>query len=510
MKKRALPLLFAALKFLSGFALVNAAYDLHRDEYLHLDLGRHLARGYLEVPPLIALQAWLSQMLGGGDEWVHVWPLLWGGLTVYLVGRTVQRLGGGWFAVSLASVGLLVSGYARLNLLFQPNSFEVFGFTFCLYALIRFVQGERPIWLYAMGAGLGLGLLNKYTTLFFIAALLVGLAATPLRRLFGNRHLYGAAGLALVLWLPNLSWQIEHGIPFLHHMSELNRTQLVHVSPVDFWKEQLLMCFPALWIWLPGLIAVGFAPIFKPYRVVAVVFTVGLLILTVLHGKGYYALGYYPLLFSFGAVWLDHRLGSSRFAAFARPVLVALPLLIALSVIPFLVPVLAPDAMQAFIANAPDLGLTRWEDGERHELPQDYADMRGWREMADKVTQLYRSLPDSARLHTLILCGNYGQAGAINHYGRDLPEALTFSGSHLYWFSDDFASSFTHLIWVDDNDPGDLSGSFASFTRAATVNDPYARERGTVILLGVGPTPAFRDGLAARHRRALAEWEGQR
>ncbi|MEJ7659094.1 MAG: hypothetical protein WKG07_05440 [Hymenobacter sp.] len=40
-------------------------YELHRDEYLYLDYGRHLAWGYIEMPPLTALQSWLTLALGG-------------------------------------------------------------------------------------------------------------------------------------------------------------------------------------------------------------------------------------------------------------------------------------------------------------------------------------------------------------------------------------------------------------------------------------------------------------
>ena len=134
--KRLLPLLFALLKFASGYFLINPAYDLQRDEYLYLNHGQHLAWGYLEVPPLIAVQGWAALALGGGEGWVRFWPFLWGAATVYLVMRLAQRLDGGWFATALAGTCYLGTAFARLNILFQPNSFEVFGFAFCLYWLV--------------------------------------------------------------------------------------------------------------------------------------------------------------------------------------------------------------------------------------------------------------------------------------------------------------------------------------------------------------------------------------
>lgn len=73
--KHRLPLLFALLKFTSGLLLTGyGTYELHRDEYF--DYGRHLAWGYLEVPPLTALQSWVTLALGGDFFWVKAWPLL--------------------------------------------------------------------------------------------------------------------------------------------------------------------------------------------------------------------------------------------------------------------------------------------------------------------------------------------------------------------------------------------------------------------------------------------------
>ncbi|WP_460504238.1 glycosyltransferase family 39 protein, partial [Hymenobacter agri] len=233
--------------------------------------------------------------------------------TLYLVMQLAQQLGGGWFATALAGTCYLGTAFARLNLLFQPNSFEVFGFVLALYGLVVYQQTQRPRWLYVLGLALGLGLLNKYTTLFFMASLGGALLLTPARRLLLSWHFWGAAGLALLLWAPNLAWQLRHGIPFRHHMQLLHDTQLVHVDAAEFWKLQLLMCVAAVWVWVPGLLALFFSPWLRPYRAVGWVAVLGVGLQAVLHGKAYYALGYYPVLFSFGACWWARRLaGLSR------------------------------------------------------------------------------------------------------------------------------------------------------------------------------------------------------
>ena len=512
--KRLLPLAFALVKFVSGYFLISSGYDLQRDEYLYLNQGQHLAWGYLEVPPLIAAQGWVALALGGGEGWVKFWPFLWGAGTVYLIMRLAQRLGGGWFATALAGTCYLASAYARLNLLFQPNSFEVFGFVFCLYSLVRFLQENRPRYLYWLGLGLGLGLLNKYTTLFFMAALGGALLLTPARRLLLNRHFWGAAGLAGLLWLPNLLWQIRHGIPFIHHMALLKESQLVHVQAADFWKAQLLMCLPATWVWVPGLLALLLGRAFRPYRAVGWVVVLGVGLLAALHGKDYYALGYYPVLFAFGAVWWETRLQPAtglhrlRWQPVLKPGLVVLPMVFLLVFLPLLFPVRRPAAMAALRPTFDKLGVYRWEDGREHPLPQDYADMLGWRELADKTWAAYQSLPASVRPHTLIHCANYGQASAINYYNRHrtLPAASSLNGSFIFWYP---ALAQTQAILIVDDEPDDeLAPHFAAYRRAGRITNPYAREHGTAITIGLRPDSVVLHLVRREWRAELASWEG--
>jgi len=507
--KRLLSLLFALLKFGSGYLLISPAYELQRDEYLYLNQGQHLAWGFLEVPPLIAAQSALSLALGGSFFWVKFWPFLWGAATLYLVMRLAQRLGGGWFATVLAGTCYLGTAFARLNLLFQPNSFEVFGFVFCLYWLVRYFQEENSRFLYWLGLGLGLSLLNKYTTLFFIAALGGALLLTPWRRLLLNRHFWGAAGLGLLVWAPNLAWQIGHGIPFRHHMELLHDSQLVHVSALDFWKPQLLMCVTALWVWVPGLLSLLLGRAFRPYRAVGWVAVLGVGLLFALHGKDYYALGYYPVLFSFGARWWEMQLAHLRWKTLLQPVLLAVPLLLMLPIVPFIYPLRGPAEMAALRPQYASLGLYRWEDGQDHALPQDYADMRGWRELADNTWAAYQSLPASVRAHTLIHCANYGQASALNYYNRRraMPAANSLNGSFLFWYPIQRIPQFQALLIIDDEFHSELAPHFAQYRRFATITDAYARERGTSVIIALQPDSAVRTQVQREWHAGLAAWE---
>ncbi|QKG52796.1 ArnT family glycosyltransferase [Hymenobacter sp. BRD67] len=508
--KHRLPLLFALLKFVSGLLLAGyGTYELHRDEYLYLDYGRHLAWGYIEVPPLTALQSWVSLALGGGFFWVKAWPLLWGSLTIYIVVRLAQRLGGGPWAQALAGVCYLTTAYGRVNLLFQPNAFEVFSFTLGMYLLVRHAQPDgQPRHLYWLGLVLGLGILNKYTTFFFGAAVLAGLLLTT-PRLFARRPIWLAGGLALLVAAPTLGWQLRHGLPFRHHMALLHDTQLVYVTVASFWSAQLLLCFAALLVWVPGLWAALRGQPAPAVRVAGLVFVVGLLILTILHGKSYYSLGYYPALFAIGAVWWQTRL-ASRLGL--RIALLALPLALWVPIVRDIFPILPPAAM-ARLSQRPlhrKLGLNRWEDGQVHPLPQDFADMLGWHELADKTWLAYQALPDSTRARTLIKCDDYGQAGALNYYNRNraIPAATSFNGSYLYWFPALPARPWRNLLLVGEGHPEELVPYFQEFRKVGEMTTPYARERGVTIYLGINPSPALLARAYGERRTELAAWEG--
>jgi hypothetical protein len=512
--KHRLPLVFAFVKLVSGLLLAGyGRYELHRDEYLYLDYGRHLAWGYIEVPPLTALQSWVALGLGGGFFWVKLWPLLWGAGTVYVVVRLAQRLGGGPWAQALAGLCYLCTAYGRLNLLFQPNAFEVFSFTLATYMLVRHAQPDgRPRHLYGLGVILGLGVLNKFTTFFFAGAVLGALLITAPRTL-RQRAFWVAAGLGLLVAAPTLLWQVAHGLPFRHHMALLRESQLVHVSAAGFWKSQVLLCSAALLVWVPGLGAALLGQPARAARVAGWVWVLGLGLLTALHGKDYYALGYYPALFAVGAVWWQSQLARASAWTYAgRAALLVLPLLLLAPVAMVVYPALPPAAMQRLCASGfyRDLGLARWEDGQEHPLPQDFADMLGWQELGDKVYQAYQALPATTRARTLIKCENYGQAGAVNYYNRarNIPAATSFNGSYLHWFPP--VQPWPQMLLVGEGEPDHLKPYFRELRRVGEVTNPYAREKGATIYLAVGPTPALLALVQAEHQAGLAAWEGRR
>jgi len=487
---------FLLLKISLQFLLVHPDFDLQRDEFLHLDQADHLAWGYLSVPPVTSWISLLIRFLGNDEFWVRLMPALIGGLTLLVVWKTVEALGGNLFARSLSAIALIFSVMARLNILFQPNSMDILCWTLVLFMLVRYFQTEQPKWIYLLALSFALGFLNKYNIAFLGLGLLPALILTSQRSIFSNRHLYFALILALLLISPNLYWQWENGFPVLFHMQELTKHQLVNMERSGFLKEQLLYFYPSIFVLLGGLIGILRAKEFKNFRFLfwTVVFT--LAIFTWFQAKGYYAIGLYPILLAFGSVWIERLLNKTSasdsvilteernlpfWKKILKPAILIIPPLLFLPTFDLIHPVYSPDRMMKDPPSYAKRGLNRWEDGKVHPIPQDFADMLGWSELANLVDSAYLMMPKYGR--TMILCGNYGEAGAINYYSK-IPEleALTTNADYLYWFDLEEPVKNLILVRVDDEPITERElGFFTEYREIGRITHPLSMEKGTTV-----------------------------
>jgi 4-amino-4-deoxy-L-arabinose transferase-like glycosyltransferase len=502
-KEHRLLYLLALLKLALPFLIQNPAYEPHRDEFLYLIEGRHMAWGYMEVPPMLSVFAWLTNLFGGGFFWIKFWPQLFGALTYVLVGRIIIAFEGKWFALVLGVLPFIVGAYLRLNYLFQPNSPEVFFWTLMAYGLVRYVQTGSNRGLYVAGVALGLGMMSKYSVSFYAASLLAGLLLTKERRILMNRHFYYALLIGLAIFLPNLIWQYNHGFPVVYHMKELERTQLQYVSPGSFLVDQVLMNATVCYVWLAGLIWVSFTRAGRDYRFIGWATLFVMLILLAGHGKSYYALGAYPILFAFGALSLE-RWAVGRLH-FLRYVWLVVSLGLGVGFVAIALPFLPPAELAAHYAKtgiARAVGALRWEDLKDHPLQQDFSDMLSWKEMTQKVARGYAMLDSTEKTQTLLFCDNYGEAGAVNYYGPryQLPAAYSDNASFLYWLPDSFFVYNNLLLVTDDRDEMKHAfiHEFASATVVDSITTPLAREYGSLIILFKGPSETFRNAFRAK------------
>ncbi|MCD8538679.1 MAG: hypothetical protein LRY55_02175 [Leadbetterella sp.] len=289
--------------------------------------------------------------------------------------------------------------------------------------------------------------------------------------------------LAFVIILPNLFWQYRNQFPVFHHMDLLQKYHLVHVNRVDFLKDQLLYGVAAFPVMVAALWGLLWYRSFARYRFMAWNFIFTLAIFVFFKAKSYYALGLYPVYFALGAVYLSEVLRDG-WKRYLRPVAAALPVLFLALVIPLEFPVRTPEEFTEFAKANPGLGMHRWEDGKKYPLSQDFADMTGWKELAEKTEKIYNALPEKDGV--LILCDNYGQAGAINYYSRGRLRADSFHADYLGWF--DLSKPYCHLIRIKNagnrvEEMEETLPLFESGRLADSLANPYAREYKTDIFV---------------------------
>ncbi|MEO0790494.1 MAG: glycosyltransferase family 39 protein, partial [Bacteroidota bacterium] len=223
--------LLGAKALLHTLAIVNG-YGIHRDEFLYLAMGDHPMFGYLECSPMIGWIATLSTSIFGSSILAAKLPVLIIGLaSIWILLRLVTELGGSHEAQLIAGLGFVLSpAYLGSNNLFQPVSFNQFCWLLLAFTTVRVVKYERRADYLWLGATLGVGILTKYSIVFYSTALIAGLLISPQRRMLKSKNVLFAGGLALLISLPNIIWQVVNGFPVLNHMRLLSSSQLVNME----------------------------------------------------------------------------------------------------------------------------------------------------------------------------------------------------------------------------------------------------------------------------------------
>jgi hypothetical protein len=479
---------------------INGQWSFHRDELLYLALGNRLDWGYASVPPAIGFWAWFGEhILGGSVEAIRLISTVFGTATVALTGMMAhemmpasrQKAQFHFWIIGLS--GLTCGAFLRTSMLFMPVVFDMFYWTLISYLLLKYINTAQYKWLYWLGLACALGLLNKYTIFIQLFALLPGLFFSPLRKLFVNKHLYIAAGIALIVFAPNIWWQIDHKLPLFRHFGELAETQFAHVTLSGFVSDQLQFFLPALPVWLAG----GYYLLSKAgnpsWRVFGLMYITTLAVLLLFSAKSYYSLGAYPVLLAAGAAFLT-MLTETR-ARWVRVALLLWMLGFWALTIPAALPLFPPEKEAVVVkqlAQLPGLdGILRWEDGQLHDLPQDFADMTGWEELGRQMGEIWQAWPDKSTAY--IYAESYGQAGAIEHFGRpyQVPEVWSFSDNYQYWLPDTPPNGLQTLFYVNDELGDDMPGFFLKIEKIWELDMPLSRQHGVQIYRCSSPTPAF-------------------
>ena len=466
----------------AGYAVVllvaSVGYGYHRDELYFIFLGSHPAAGYIDQPPLAPLLAGLMDRLGGGSLPVLRAPAaLAGGLIVLVTGLITREVGGRRAAQLLAAASMACSAilFAGSHLA-TTTIYDLLAWTILSWLVVRALRDGGRTWL-LVGVGLGVALENKSLVLFLVLALLIGVVAVGPRTLFTSRWVWLGALLTLILWAPNVWWQVTNGLPQLEMSQQIASGSSGTSAPRELLVPmQLVLVAPFLApIWLLGLWRLARDPRLLTWRCFAVAYPVVLAVGLVTGGKPYYVAGLHPVLLAAGSVPIAQWVGQLRRpVAFRWGLGLALLASVAVNATLFL-PVLPADRVQGTPVQA-----VNYDAGEQI----------GWPELAAAVDSARHALPAAEQPAAVALGANYGEAGAVARY---LPSMAAYSGQNsMYALGPPPESTRTAFVMGYPEDK--LRSWFHDVHRAGTIDNAAGidnDEQGRPIWRCSGPTASW-------------------
>jgi hypothetical protein len=398
--------------------LTNTRYGFHRDELQFLSDARHLDWGFVAYPPLTPFLERIGlSIFGVSLVWLRLFSVITQAAAIVVTGLMARDLGGGRLSQVTSAVVVALSPLPMFEATeFQYSSFDFLWWVLAAWFIIRLLKSENPRWWVAIGTVLGVGLMTKYTIVFFIAGILAGLLLTRARRYFLSGWFWAGVVLAVLIFLPNLLWQIHHGFISYHFLQHIHKRDVGEGRAQGFLRDQFWICvnLAAAPIWLWGLVSFLRD---RRYRPLAWMYLVPLALFAIGKGRGYYVAAAYPMLIAMGAASGEHWVASLR-VLWRRVIEVVLFTAIAASGA-YICALILPIASGGRLMN---LALS-----QNGDLREEF----GWNELVSTVAGIRNSLPSAERQNVGVIVGNYGEAGAIEilgpRYGLPTPISTTNS-----------------------------------------------------------------------------------
>jgi Dolichyl-phosphate-mannose-protein mannosyltransferase len=452
--RRTAALLFAgaAAGVIALHLATNSTLGFHTDELYYLTCGWHPALGYVDFPPIVPLLARLETGLLGVSPWtLRLLPSLLGGFLVALSGAYVRRLGGSLRLQGIALLSAVAAPYLLgTNWVFQTVTFDQVTWMVALYWFLCLVIDRRPrYWIY-LGVTLGIGLEVKYTMVGLIAGIGMAVLLTPsLRMELRTRYPWIAVGIALLIWAPNLAWQVVEGFPTVTYLANHSGSG---GGPVVYLIQFAVYFFFLLPLWLAGMISLFRSPQLRPIGIACAI----PLVLFLFVGKSYYAAGTIPIALAQGLMALS-RLKRPRLRSGLQIAVVVASVLEFVVFFFLVVPVTPPDRIHATSLDS---------------VNEVFADSVGWDDIAKQVTTIYDDLPPSERASTVIISAYYGVPGALQVYDNPgtAPEAISPQLSDWYWLPSNLTA--TNALMVDYT-PSEVAWMCISSTLITHLTVPY-------------------------------------
>lgn len=422
---------FIILKLL--LSLFPFEYGIFRDEFYYLSMSNRLDFGYVDVPPLAPLLLAAVRFIFGDSYFsLHLLPAVSGTIFLILGYLLVRKMGGNLFSQILILTMVLFAPYfVATDSVYTYDTFNKLFWLLCSYLMIRLIQTGNPKYWIFIGIVVGIGFLFKITIISLLLGWMLGLLLTANRHLFFKREMLWGGILALIISSPYLFWQVQHQFVTLDYMGNYSKK----ISEFTFWHyivEQIFYLNPVAFpLWLGGLYYVLFHRIGKMYRSAGIAYIFLILFSFVMKVKADFILPYYVLLMAAGCIWLESIL-VNRNSRYLRAGILLLVIFTGSYFLPMARPFLPVETFIHYYGE-----MSTRSNAERKSLdslPQFYADRFGWEEMTNKVARVYQSIPELEQGKVCIITRNYGEAGAIEYYGKayDLP-LPPLSGHNQYY-----------------------------------------------------------------------------
>jgi hypothetical protein len=405
-------------------AAFNGKYGFHRDELDILMNARQLDWGYVAYPPFTPFIARIGLALFGSSlQGLRLFSAIGQGAAVFLVGLMARDMGAKRTAQWMAGIAAAIAPVAlTAGTMIQYMAFDYVWWIAIAFCFVRLLKAEQPRWWLGIGGAIGLGMMTKYTVIFLIAGIVTATLLTPNRRYLRSPWLWAGVGLAVLICLPNLLWQFQHDFISLDFLKSIHARDIQWGRTRDFLPEQLYIATNpfTLPLWLLGLVLCLFAPVFKKFRALGIAFLVTFGLLWASQGRAYYVGPAYTMLLAAGATGLETWMNSLS----ASPRNLARSLAWGLLAIGTILGA-------ALVKPIPPINSAWWD--VLSEVNGEVVEMVGWEDLTAEIADIYNNLPTEEQPRTVILAGNYGEAGALDLYGPayDMPPVI--SGSNSLW-----------------------------------------------------------------------------
>lgn len=416
---------WALLAIASAIALMhlltNGRYGFHRDELQFLSDARHLDWGFVAYPPFTPLVERLGMsMFGLSMVGLRLFSVIAQCLVIFFSGLMARELGGGRLSQITTA---LCAALAPLALFegteFQYTTFDYLWWVVIAYCVIRLLKSEDPRWWVAIGAFIGIGFQTKYTMAFYTCGIVGGVVLTQARRYLLSKWLWMGVALSILIFLPNLIWQVRHDFISLKFLQHIHTRDVGEGRAQGFFSQQFWACTQAVSVplWIAGLIGFLRSP---RYRMLAWMYLIPLALFIAGKGRSYYLGAAYPMLLAMGAVMAERWMASwSRMPRLAlQSAFFVLLLAGGVVMTTVLVPLASGGPLKQF--------ALKMNGDLREEI--------GWEELVKNIAQIRDSLPPEQRDHVGIVVRNYGEAGAIEILGAAYGLPRPISGTNSEWY----------------------------------------------------------------------------